>query len=258
MTDPYALIKAGRYAEAIALCSQRLLADENDLGANANMAVALRATGSLQKAMGFFMRTDELERRQLKGVQGQGNNIACLHWCMGEHAKGIALMHDMVQGILDRRVLYGDRGGGVTQGLLLMYMAVTVDDAKEKAYSLRYLKKKSKMKSTGGFWPNPISRLYLDEASFEDVLEAATGKRAEADALLRSQEDKLSLEKLFDAFFHFGVKKRIAGSEKECLEYMAKCLNLPASPIQVEWYLAKYELSKGQDYQAEMASGSIH
>jgi tetratricopeptide (TPR) repeat protein len=257
MIDPYDLVQAHRYAEAISLCNQRLSVDENDVGALANMASALRATGSLQKAIEFFRRVEEVTRGQLKGDPGQGIDIACLYWCMGEHAKGIALMHDMVQGILDRRILYGDQGGGVTQGLLLMYMAVTVDDTKEKTYAVRYLKKKSKMKSRGGRWPNPISRLYLDEASFEDVLEAATGKRAEADAVLRSQEDK-SLVDLCQTFFHFGVKKRIAGSEKECLDYMVKCLNLPPSPRQVEGYLAKYEINKAQYCQSEMASGSIH
>jgi hypothetical protein len=41
---------------------------------------------------------------------------------LGKPSKAIALMRDLVDGILDGSIQLGDAAGGMTQGLLLFYM----------------------------------------------------------------------------------------------------------------------------------------
>jgi hypothetical protein len=47
-------------------------------------------------------------------------------------------MRDMVNGVLDGSINYGDAAGGLTQGFPLYYMSITTGDDDSAALALRY------------------------------------------------------------------------------------------------------------------------
>lgn len=84
-------------------------------------------------------------------------------------------MHDLVDGILKGTIEFGDAAGGVGQGLLLYYMAVTDNRPQEMAFALDYMRNRAKrifIKS----WPGPVANYYLGAITFTDLVEAASGQ----------------------------------------------------------------------------------
>jgi tetratricopeptide (TPR) repeat protein len=239
--DARYLLKTHRYTEAIAACRRRLTADPNDIGTADALAGALRAVGAYKEALPLFERVDEDERKELPGHPGNQADISCLYWCMGDRPKAIKLMRALAEGILDRSINYGDMAGGVEQGLLLYYMGTTARDLDSASFALKYLQNRAK-RSAIRLWPGPLARYYLDEVSFEDVLVEATGQRSVADAASLAEKDLLSRRQLCEALFHDGVRSRAHGAEEQCMVRMRQCYALEDPLIELEWYLARYEV----------------
>jgi hypothetical protein len=65
--DAHYLLKAHRYADAIAACRRRLTADPNDIGTADTLAEALRAVGAYKEALPLFERVGEDERNETPG-----------------------------------------------------------------------------------------------------------------------------------------------------------------------------------------------
>jgi hypothetical protein len=131
--------------------------------------------------------------------------------------------------------------GGVEQGLLLYYMETTVSDPDAASFALKYLQNRTK-RSAIRLWPGPLARNYLDELSFEEVLAEATGRRNLAEAVSLAEKDLLSRRQLCEALFHDGVRYRAHGTEELCMARMRQCYALEDPLIELEWYLARYEV----------------
>jgi tetratricopeptide (TPR) repeat protein len=239
------LLEAHRYDEAIVACRQRLIADPDDIAAVATLASALRATGAYREAISLFERVSEDERKALPDHPGYQADISCLHWCLGDQGQAIKLMRGLVEGILDGSINYGDLAGGVEQGLLLYYMGTTARDPDAAAFALKYLRNRAK-RSAIESWPGPLARYYLGDMSFEDVLSAATGQRNVTDAIVSARTNFLSLRQLCGAVFHDGVRHRAQGAEDLCLARMRECYALEDPLIELEWYLARYEVEHAE------------
>jgi len=208
------------------------------------MADALLALERYKEALPLYERVDADEKGRpniTPGHPGRQMDISCLYWLLGDRQKAIAVMRDLVDGILNGSIQYStDIAGGMTQGLLLSYMGATAQRLDQMAFALDYLRKRTR-KYLPDSWPNPVARHYLGEISFGDLLAAATGQQELPQAVDVARAKLLSRRRLCVALFHDGVKSRIHGDEAGCLVRMRECHALENPLIEHEWYLARYE-----------------
>jgi tetratricopeptide (TPR) repeat protein len=175
------LLESHKYAEAVAVCVRRLAVDPNDFGAMDTMASALRALEKYEEALPLFERVgaQEKECKITPGHPGRQEDISCLNWFLGNRQKAIALMRGLVDGILDGSIQYGDLAGGMKQGLLLYYMAVTEHQPDQAACALDYMRNRiNQLKRLVpglpvDYWPVPVARYYLGELAFGELLSFA-------------------------------------------------------------------------------------
>jgi tetratricopeptide (TPR) repeat protein len=239
--DALDLLESHKYAEAVAACKQRLSVNPNDFGAVDTMASALRALEKYEEALPLLERMDahQKTRKITPGMPGRQEDISCLYWFMGNRQKAIELMRGLVDGILDGSINYGDAAGGMKQGLLLYYMAVTERQPDQVACALDYMRNRINQlkRSLPGlpvdYWPVPVARYYLGDISFDDLLASATG-----------QSELMRRRKLCVALFHDGAKNRALGAEDRCLARMRECYALEDPLIEPEWYLARHEVEQ--------------
>jgi len=237
------LLWAHRYAEAIEESRRLIAIDPNDLSAVDTMASAFRALGKYKEAIPLYERIGACEQsdKRVLGRPGRQTDISCLYWCLGDHEKAIQLMHDMVEGVLDGSIQFGDAAGAVTQGLLLYYMGVTSHSNVETSFALNFMRNRAR-RSAIKSWPGQIALHYLGDMNFSDVLVAATGKRDLSEAVELSGVKLLSRRHLCRALFHDGVGSRAQGAEKHCVTRMHECYRLENPLIEQEWYMARYEV----------------
>lgn len=244
-----ALMRSHRYGEVIADLRRRLASNPEDMASVEAMAKALRAKGKNAKALSFFeclaacRKEDKTANILAPGSVAWQIDIACLHWLLDDHSEAVGLMHGLAAGILDGSIKYGDAAGGMSQGLLLYYMAVTENDLQEVSFALDYLKNRVK-RAAGQIWPCPIAQYYLGDIAFETVMEAVNRQPK-----LAGSPDPAKLElgrrrRLTLALFHDGVRSRVEGDEGHCIDRMQECYELENPLIEQEWYLARYEVQK--------------
>jgi tetratricopeptide (TPR) repeat protein len=237
------LLWTHRYAEAIQESRRLISINPNDFGAMAIMGSALRALGRYKEAIPLFERIGSSEQsdKTVLGRPGRQMDISCVYWCLGDYGKAIQLMHDMVKGVLDGSIQFGDAAGAVTQGLLLYYMGVTSDSRDATSFALSFIRNRAR-RSAIKSWPGPVALYYLGDMTFSDVLLAATGKRDLSEAVELSRVKLLGRRRLCGALFHDGVRSRAEGAEAHCLARMRECYKLENPLIDQEWYLARYEV----------------
>jgi len=154
-------------------------------------------------------------------------------------------MHGIVLGILDGTIKYGDAAGGMSQGLLLYYMAVTEDLSEEVSFAFDYLRNRV-TRSAARPWPCPLAQHHLGDIPFETVLEAVNSHPG-SPLLDKAKAELGRRSRLTVALFHDGVRSRARGDEERCLARMRECYGLENPLIGQEWYLARYEVQKFDD-----------
>jgi hypothetical protein len=172
-------------------------------------------------------------RAVLLGSAAWQIDIASLHWLLDDRSEAIRLMHGLAAGILDGSIRYGDAAGGISQGLLLYYMAVTENISREVSFALDYLRNRVK-RALGQVWPCPIAQYHLGDIAFETVMEAVNRQPK-----LAGPPDPAKLElgrrrRLALALFHDGVRSRAQDDEGRCLARMQECCELENPLIEQE------------------------
>jgi hypothetical protein len=255
------LMLAHKYDEVIAESRRHLVANPADLVAMGWIASALQAKGAYRQAIEWLERGDSLrsEEKQFKmavpGYPGSRVTIACLHWLLGEHPRAILDMHASATGILDRTIKYADAAGGMTQGLLLYYMAVTAKVSEETSYALDYLRnrvenlRKHVRERVSELWPCPVAQYLLGDRSFESVMEKVEPEASLAmpDAAARLETGRRNRLRL--AVFCDGVKSRAEGNETHCLSRMREAYLLQDQAI--IWLFARYEIDRAMTKQKD-------
>jgi len=243
------LIRSHNYAEAIRDLRRHLASHPEDMTAAGWMADALRATGQYGEALSFFdqlavhRRQDKVANMMAPGSAPWDIDIACLHWLCENHPKAMQMIHDLAAGILDRSINYAsDAAGGMSQGLLLYYMAVSDDKPKEISFALDYLRNRVKQ-ANGQTWPCAVASYYLGDVTFADVMERVN-RRVSTMPLAPATLEHGRRKRLCVALFHDGVKYRAQGDEAHCLARMRECYALENLLNEQEWYLARYEVEK--------------
>jgi Tetratricopeptide repeat len=244
------LMQSGQYAEAIPELREYLGQNPNDIAAVEWMAEALRVIGRYGEALLFFQRlAANRQRDKVANIVAPGNpawqiDISCLHWLCGDRTKATQLMHGLVAGILDGSIKYGDAAGGVSQGLLLYYMAVSHNKRDEQSFALDYLKNRVKRTSRRN-WPSALASYCLGGVTFATVMEHVNDNEVRAVPPIDPETLELGRRiRLCDALFHDGVKSRAGGDEAYCLRRMRECAALENPVVEQEWYLARYEVEK--------------
>jgi hypothetical protein len=246
------LVKLRRYSEAIADLQRDLERNPEDMAAVEGMARVLRAKGDYEESLLFFTRladqreSDETTKLLAPGSAAWRIDIACLHWLSQNRTKAIGLMHNVAHGILDGSIKYGDAAGGMSQGLLLYYMAITSSLPTEVSFALDYLRKRVK-RSFGQIWPTPVAQYHLDEISLDEVMKAVDRQPTLTGPLAAEKMELGRRRRLCVALFHIGVKCRIYGHEDQCLARMRECAALEDPLIEQEWYLARLEVEKADN-----------
>jgi tetratricopeptide (TPR) repeat protein len=247
------LIRSHEYAEAIHYLQRHLAANPGDMAAVSGMARALRAAGEYDEALSFFerlathRRQDKVANIMTPGSAPWDIEIACLRWLGGDHLKATELMHGLAAGILDGSIQYAsDAAGGMSQGLLLYYMAVSDKNSGEMSFALDYLRNQVK-RNSGRNWPGAVASYYLGDITFAKVMEDV--EDADDQVRLAPFVDREVLElgrrkRLCVALFHDGVRSRAQGDEAHCLMRMRECYRLENPLNEEEWYLARYEVQK--------------
>jgi len=247
------LIRSHRYAEAIRDLRRHLASNPEDMVAVAWMADALRANGQHSEALSFFERlaahrsADKVANMMTPGSAPWDIDIACLHWLCGNHAKATQMMHGLAAGILDGSINYAsDAAGGMSQGLLLYYMAVSDNRPEDMSFALKYLRNRVK-RSASRNWPGPVASYYLGDITFAKVMEEVEDVDGQVRLAPFVDPAKLELgrrKRLCVTLFHDGIKSRAHGDEAHCLTRMRECYALENPMIEQEWYLARYEVQK--------------
>lgn len=94
------------------------------------------------------------------------NQIGAALWLSGNKAEAMAEWHKAVSGILDGSSAYGDLAGGATQGLLLWYASVTLNDSREREYALKYFQHLNAKK----LWPRALASANIRNGAAREVL----------------------------------------------------------------------------------------
>jgi hypothetical protein len=249
------LMQSHKYDEVIAESRQRLTVNPEDQAAIGWMASALQAKGAYQEAIEWLERSDSLKSQDkqfniaVPGYPGSRVRIACLHWLLGERESAISGMHGLTAGILDRKIKYAhDVAGGMTQGLLLYYMAVTAKVPQQASFALDYLRnrvenlRKRVKERLSESWPCPVAQYLLGDVGFKSVLEEVERKPnlAVPDAAARIEIGRRNW--LMLSLFYDGVKSRVAGDETHCLIRMRQAYLLENRSV--EWFLTRYEIEQ--------------
>jgi len=250
------LMGSHRYAEVVQNMRRQLASNPDDMTTIDRLANALRAAGEYREALPLFeqldadQRADKVANILAPGTPGRLLDIGCLHWLLGDRAKAMQIMHGLAAGILDGSIQYGDLGGGMAQGFLLYYMAVTEKNATEMSFALDYLANRLKRKKSQlpgyylEFLPTPLAAYYLGEVPFATVMEAVDPKVDLARPVDPANWEHSRRGRLCNALFHDGVKSRAQGDEAHCLARMRECYGLENPLNEQEWYLAKYEVER--------------
>lgn len=245
----YELIWAHRYEEAIADLRRELESNPENIAAVEGMAKALRAKGEYPEALCFFERLaihskmDRVANLLAPGSAAWQIDIATLHWLLEERSEAMRLMHGLAAGILDGSIKYADAAGGMSQGLLLYYMAVTENVAREVSFALDYVNNRVKH-ALSHVWPCPIARYHLGEITFQTVMEAVNRQPNLAGSPNPANLELGRRRRLTLALFHDGVRSRAQDDDEHFLVRMRECYGLENPLIEQEWYLARYEVQK--------------
>jgi tetratricopeptide (TPR) repeat protein len=247
MTDPLDLLDARRYEEAIAGYRALLAVNPDNEIAVDGLASALFAAGYYRESIPLQWQMDEFERSETSDHCGRGIQISCAHWCLGERDEALRLMHAQCAGILDRSIgMAPDGGGGSTMGVLLHYMAVTMGDAKETGYAIKYLEKLNQKYDKRPFdtpYPSHLVKYILGLIDLPALLEGAVGESDldRATALAIRPDSLLKRRFLCAVLFHVGVMCRKAGDEARAKAWFGRVFALDNPNFEEEWNLARFE-----------------
>jgi tetratricopeptide (TPR) repeat protein len=237
---PKDLVKTHRYAEAVE-AYRREIREQPDKNLYAAMGQAFLALRKFNEALESFRRDDEIEDSRLKGSFPSLIKVGATLWLMGKRQEAILEWHRAAAGILDGSIHYGDLAGGGTQGLLLWYGAVALNDKRERDYALEYLRTRAERKAYAICWPRPLVLMVLGEKSFAEVLEIGNGSPVLSVCLESAATDLLKRRHLCQTLFYAACQERQTGNEAECIKKMRLCSKLENPIIESEWYLARGE-----------------
>jgi tetratricopeptide (TPR) repeat protein len=236
------LAERGRYQQALDLYdearSRGVELTPQEVG---NCGTFLLCLNRYEEALAQFRAATELEDKSDK--KGEGSYLAGLgvaQWLMGRHREAVTAWRYRVSGVLRGEVRHADEAGGASDGLLLWYAAVTLKDHDLLNYTTEYFQKLSIFGDLS-LWPGPLVELALGEISAEAVFEPRFNNMWLRWLLAMDYPPR---EDFTIALFYYAVKLRVDGQEPGCREMMARVAKMKNRWGEVQWHLARGELSR--------------
>lgn len=227
--DPWKLIEAGRYAEAIKAYTARLRRDKSPPN-YCNRGIVFLEIGEFDKALADFQSAhdhDDDPSTTYLEMAGVAN------WLAGRECDAASIWHDLVLAIERGKVAYADGAGGVESACLLWFAAVRLEQDEPLETARRVLEGKVRAKHGRNWtidnWPGPIARFLLgliDETELrERVVDVPIARERE----------------LCQAEFYIGVQALRAKDGAKARRAFRKAAELHDANIENEYYLARRE-----------------
>jgi len=235
------LLSLRRFSEAVAAYKQQLREGSDDEWADmGGLARSLAAIGEFAEAVPYFEKINEYEHKILPGNCGREIQLSVCYWMIGEQANALGIIRDLVVAVRDGKIGYTDIAGGVTQGLILCYMAATLRALPDVDIAMNFLKKLATRRRIQ-YWPGPAALFLLGGLTFGEALKSATDSDNIEQAKEIAEQDFMKLRHLTALLFAAGTERRMAGDEAGCKMFMSECAGLTNPAIEYQWYLAKGE-----------------
>ena len=238
------LFVAYQFDEAASAYMEQLTKGIDDEWANRDgLGKALMAAQRYAEAVPYLEQVGAYSSSVLPGAPGREIQLSVCHWILGDQEQGLKIIRDLVIAVRDRVITYADLAGGVSQGMILCYMAATLRRQDDIKLASAFLADRAKNKLRIASWPGPAALLLLGAASFEESVQKATGAFDLPQAKTIAKTDLLKRRQLTNILFAAAVERRLAGDEARCLAYMTECASLTNPLIEYEWHLARNEVS---------------
>lgn len=230
--DAWSLIKAGRFAEAVARYSEKL-ASEPDGPNFSNRAIAYLNQGDLDAALADFRRAEESRAGRPAG-DGYPIKEGAVVWLMGREKEAA----DIWSGLVDKhnagQIVYSDASGGVQCGALIWFASCHPVGADRRPAAIRFLKNCCRSKRIAS-WPGAVGPFLLDKLSEDDLLTAAK----------RTTSSVLAGRQLCQAHFYAGAKAFERMDLPQFRDHMLKAAEFGSETrLEMEGYLAQREAKR--------------
>jgi hypothetical protein len=237
------LFDSYRFSEAVEAYKRQLCEGPEDEWANTGgLGCSLMAAGEFAEAIPHLEKMNAHEHELLPGNLGREIQLSVCHWMIGERVQALGIVRDFVIAVRDGKIGYTDIAGGVSQGLILCYMAATLHATADVDLAMNYLKKLA-TRSRIQYWPGPAALFLLGGLTFGDAVKGATGFADIAQAKQIAEQDLMKRRQLTDILFAAGTERRMAGDAAGCRMFFAECASLTNPLVEYEWYLAKSEVA---------------
>ncbi|MGD0189408.1 MAG: hypothetical protein ABSD74_01570 [Rhizomicrobium sp.] len=236
----YELFDSYRFNEAVAAYRRQLRDEPGEWGNVEGLGHALMAVGEFGEAIPYLEKVGAYTSSR-PGALGRQIELSVCHWMIDERAEAVRIIRGLVIGVRDRKIHYTDFAGGVEQGLILLYMAVTLGLQADVDLAMKYMAKLAKSWRIKN-WPGPAALFLLGRMTFEEAVKDATGSADLVQAKQIAEQDLLKRRYLTNILFAAAVERRVAGDEPGCRMYMGECASLTSPLVEYAWYLAKGEV----------------
>jgi tetratricopeptide (TPR) repeat protein len=231
-----------RFEEAVDAYKHQLRgALEPDWPNLGGLAEALMASGRYSEAIPIFEKVGKYECDCNPGTLGRREQLSVCHWMIGDHDGALERIRNLVIGVRDGKINYTDISGGVSYGIILCYMAITLGVTVDVDLGMKYLKKLTTRVWIKN-WPGPVAQFLLGARSFGDAMKEAVGSADLTEAIKLAGQDPWGPRRLTPLLFAAGTERRMAGDETGCRTFFAECASLTNPLVEYEWYLAKSEI----------------
>lgn len=239
------LFTSYRFDEAVEAYKNQLREAPNEWANIEGLSHALMAVGRYAEAIPYLERVNEYAMNLHPGATGRQIELSVCHWIIGERPQALGIIKSLVVAVRDGKIGYTDIAGGVTQGLILCYMAATLQASSDVDIAMRFLKKLATRQRIK-YWPGPAALFLLGGLTFGETMKGAMGVVDLARAKTIAEQDLMKRRHLTVLLFTAGTERRMAGDEAGCRMFMIECANLTHPQVEYEWYLAKYEAAQAE------------
>jgi len=234
------LLKARRFDEAVSAYKKQLQERPQEKWGNlAGLAESLMGACQYAEAIPLFEEVSAYQRDRLAASPGRIEQIAVCHWMVGDRQRALDTIRDLVLAVRDGRITFTDFAGGVSQGLVLCYMGITLRFDADVDLAMNYLKtlaSRPRIKN----WPGPAALFLLGGLTFGEAMKNAADT---AQSKPEADQEGWKRRYLTALLFAAGTERRMAGDEHGARMFFSECAGLTNPLVEYEWYLAKSETS---------------
>ena len=204
----------------------------------AGLAESLLAAGRYTDAIPLLEKVGDYQSNSHPKALGQQEQLSVCHWMVGKRDRALEIIKELVIAVRDGKIAYTDISGGVSYGIILCYMAITLHHKSDVDVAMKYLKKLA-TRSRIQYWPGPAALFLLGALTFGDAMKNATDL---AQTKLQGDQEGWKRRYLAALLFAAGTERRMANDEEGAHNFFARCASLTNPLVEYEWYLAKSEI----------------